>query len=118
MENKTFDSALGIYDEKYCSKNKLVLHIGQMRMFIYCDIIEKQFVGDTMAPLLRSFFYIGHKHGEPVTKSFDHLQYLDLKLPEFEMIHVYIRNEIGEPVLFESGSLSITLHFRRKRPYY
>jgi hypothetical protein len=99
----------------YRTKNKLELRAGQTRIFVYCDIIKPSHVGNTMAPLLRSFMNSGQSHGTNITKSFDHLQYFDLRFPEFEMIHVYIKNECGDPILFESGTFSLTLHFRPKK---
>lgn len=101
----------------YKFNEKLHLSAGQMRMFVYCDIIKPQYVADTMAPLLRSFMYSGRFHGEQITKTFDHVQYMDIKYPEFEMIHIWLKTESGEPVLFETGSFAATLHFRRKSVY-
>lgn len=98
----------------YKISEKINIYAGQTRMFIYSDIINPQYVGDSMTPLLRSFIYVGNEHDQGVTKSFKHLQYMDVKYPEFEYIHIWIRNESGESVLFESGTFSVTLHFRRK----
>jgi hypothetical protein len=106
-------------DEQFAmhrARNRLHLSAGQIRLFVYCDVISPQYVGDTMAPLLRCFMYAGkRKHDESVTRSFDHIQYLSVKYPEFEMIHVWLKTECGDPILFETGTFSCTLHFRRKK---
>jgi hypothetical protein len=87
---------------------------GQSRLYVYANIIENQFIGNTMAPLLRQFNYTG-EHEKITTKTFAQLQYINLATPEFDHIHMYIKTESGNPPPFTVGAFSATLHFRRKR---
>jgi len=88
---------------------------GASTIFVYCDIVEPQRVGDNYVPLLRKLTNNG-KHGDLLTREFQQLHYIDLKYEEFDTIHMYIRTESGEPPSFGSGPFSATLHFRPK-PY-
>jgi hypothetical protein len=87
---------------------------GNTQMFLYCDIVDLQRVGNEMVPLLRKMDYSG-EHGKVLTRSFAHLQYIDLSREEIDTVHMYIKNEDGENLPFVFGSFSATLHLRRKR---
>jgi len=87
---------------------------GKTRMFIYTDVVENQYVGHQMAPLLRISTYDG-KDKHIKTVDFPHLQYIPVCKPYIEHILMYIRSESGEMLPFEHGTFSATLHFRRRR---
>ena len=84
-------------------------------LYIYCDIIQPQYVGDALVPLLRIVTVEG-KDGQQVNKSFLHLQYVPVSRKQFEMIEVNIKQDIGEIVPFKFGRMLLTLHFRQSRP--
>jgi hypothetical protein len=104
---------------------KVDLSISGSRVFVYCDIIENQSVGDTSAPLLRNF--IREHHGKAtsskgtslyiqyIDKTFTNPQYKALSKGSIQFITVYLLNEHAQPPAFDQGALSATLHFRRKR---
>jgi hypothetical protein len=87
---------------------------GQTQLFIYCDIIELQRVGNEMAPLLRVITHEG-THGQITNRTFLHLQYVPVTFDYIEFAHMYILNESGLPPPLTVGSFSATLHFRRKQ---
>jgi hypothetical protein len=87
---------------------------GQTQLFLYCDIIELQRVGNEMAPLLRAITHEG-KHRQITYRTFQHLQYVPVTYDYVEFAHMYILNENGLPPPFTVGSFSATLHFRRKQ---
>jgi hypothetical protein len=84
------------------------------QLYVYCDVIQNQRVGGDSVPLLRKMSYVG-KHDEITTRTFQHLQYINVAYSDFDTIWIYIRDEIGEPLPVSTGSFSCTLHFRRKR---
>ena len=88
------------------------IHAGIHNLFVYCDVLENVPVGDTLAPLLRVVDATG-KHGENVNITFNPARYVPVSKHRFDSIQIDIRSDIGEPVPFESGRLSTTLHFRR-----
>ena len=93
------------------------VNAGLYSLFIYCNIIEGQLVGDNEVPLLRIIAVEG-KHGDMVTKAFQNLQYLSIAQKTFNTIEVNIRTDTGEKVPFQSGKSVVTLHFRRGRTSY
>ena len=90
---------------------------GFHNLYVYCDIVETQFVGNAQVPLLRIVPVEGND-GERVTNTFTSPQYLPVSRREFETIEVNIRRDSGEIVPFEAGRLLVTLHFRRASPYF
>jgi hypothetical protein len=97
----------------YKATHKFSFEFGNTRMYIYTDIIKRQYVGDSMAPLLRMLPY--QKDSAIIHKNFTNPMYMDLFADSFDQIHIYIRNEHGESIPFTLGPFTATLHFRRKR---
>ena len=85
--------------------------------FIYCDLIQSQYVGDALVPLLRIVPVEG-KVGERVSKSFLRPQYLPVSRKQFETVEVDIKTDTGESVPSEFGRVLLTLHFRQSAPQY
>jgi hypothetical protein len=84
------------------------------QLYFYCSIVSPQRVGHEVVPLLRRMTYVG-KHNEIITRSFPHLQYVDVAFNDFDTIWLYVRHENGDHPAFTAGTLDCTLHFRRKR---
>ena len=84
-------------------------------LYVYCDTVQAQFVGDALVPLLRIVPVEG-VDGRRVSKSFERPHYLPVSRREFETIEVNIKRDTGESVPFELGKVSLTLHFRQSRP--
>ena len=59
-------------------------------LYVYCDIIQSQYVGDALVPLLRIVPVEG-KDGERISKSFIRPQYVPVSRKQFETIEVNIR---------------------------
>jgi len=81
-------------------------------LYIYADVVEPIPVGDTEAPLLRIIDASGHS-GDVIHRIYNPPRYLPVSRRSFDSIEIDIRTDEGEPVPFESGRLSTTLHFRR-----
>ena len=81
-------------------------------IYVYCDIVEPQIVGDTGAQLLKSIPAEG-KFGDIIAKTFTNIQYVPIRTKSFEAVEVLLRNDTGDPVPFERGKVVITLHFRQ-----
>ena len=84
-------------------------------LYVYCDIIQSQYVGDALVPFLRIVPVEG-KDGERISKSFIHPQYVPVSRKQFETIKVNIKRDTGETVPFEFRRVLLTLHFRQSRP--
>ncbi len=81
-------------------------------IYVYCDIVEPQIVGDTNAQLLKTIPMEG-KFGDVIAKTFTNIQYVPIRTKSFENIEILLRNDTGEPVPFERGKVVSTLHFRQ-----
>jgi len=92
----------------------MFLTAGNTKLFVYCDLIWPQFIADRMAQCLRVVSYTGNSR-EQKNLEFFNRHYMDLAISDFDTIHIYLRNELGELVPFEFGNLTITLHFREKK---
>lgn len=118
--NTQMANILGFPHQIHCNSSlqadyKFNFKSNNSRYYIYCDIVENQHVGDTTAPILRSLVNPYTDIDKIVSKTFNNLQYVSVAKPSMDYIHMYIRNEFGEPPPFSFGSFSATLHFRRKR---
>lgn len=85
------------------------------KLFVYSDICESYITGDVQTPLLRivPVDYTNYIYGSTQTKSFSPPIYIPLQRTEFNTIEIDIRTDTGKPVPFESGPLTVILHFKR-----
>ena len=83
-------------------------------LYVYCDIIESRVVGDKMAQLLRVVPVTG-EDSKIMSHNYENIHYIPLLRKEFSSIEIDIRDNRGKPVPFESGTLNVTLHFRRRK---
>jgi hypothetical protein len=87
-------------------------------IYVYCDILERVPVGDTLVPLLRIVDAHG-RNGEMLFRHYDQPIYVPVQKKNFDSIEVDIRDCFGDPIPFENGQLTVTLHFRlSKNPYF
>ena len=86
-------------------------------LYIYCDIVKAQYVGNALVPLL-PIAPVEGVDGQRISKSFLHPQYIAVDRKVFETIEINIKRDTGESVSFEFGKVLLTLHFRQSRPAY
>ena len=83
--------------------------------YVYCDLIEPVFVGDTKVPLLRT---MNVYRGIP-ERIYNTPIYAPLQKKNFATVEVNIMGDTGEPVSFAPGKSVVVLHFRRtSNPYF
>ena len=75
--------------------------------YVYCDIVQPQYVGDALVPLLRIVPVKG-KDGQRVSQFFLRPQYVPVSRKQFESIEVDIKRDTGETVPFQFGSVAYT----------
>lgn len=81
-------------------------------MFVYCDFVQPQIVGDSLVPLLRIVDITG-REGQTVTQTF-RPYYLPISKLEFDTIEILLCNEYGEEIHFTKGISVVTVHFRKR----
>ena len=84
---------------------------GIYALYVYTNVVESRVVGDSVVPLLRIVPLEG-KHGDVVSKNITVLH------REFTTIEIDIRDDAGRHVPFERGRVTVTLHFRRRKPSF
>ena len=71
-------------------------------IFIYCNIVQPQIVGNTSVPLLRTIAVSG-KSGDVITKTFNNIQYVPVQTKSFEDIEILLRTDTGDPCHMNVG---------------
>lgn len=78
--------------------------------YIYTDIIEHQFLGNSKTPVLR----VVHFPIDSKVISFTHVHYLSLKKSCINSIRIYTLDIEGRPFAFTDGTITYKLHVRKK----
>jgi hypothetical protein len=81
-------------------------------LFVYCDIISPQIIGDSLEPLLRVVPITG-AHGDNVDKVFLAPHYVPVLQKQFQSIEISINTDQDEPIKFQFGKSFVKLHFRK-----
>lgn len=83
-------------------------------IFIYTNIIEEQYIGDTKAQLLETVSIHGQKN-ETITVDIVNPNYVNLALSELNTINIVLKNSEGENIRFTNLSkVIVKLHFKPK----
>ncbi len=87
------------------------------QLFVYTDICESYAVGDAQASLLRIVSPDGSKYifGSNIVRQFGPIHYIPVIKHQFQTVTIDIRDQFGKLIPFEYGTLTVTLHFTRKR---
>ncbi len=83
-------------------------------IYVYCDLVKNQIVGDTLAPLLRVVPVEG-RQDQVVCRTYQTPHYLPLQKTEFSSVEISIKDDQNRPVPFSSGKVVIKLHFKKKK---
>ena len=108
------------------TKHKGSTHVGEYEgninrlsesLMVYTDIVEPQYVGDHLVPLLRHIAQPNSttKLSDVAEERFSNVHYLTLQRAHIDTIHVHIADATGRKPAFRSGISIAKLHFRRKR---
>jgi hypothetical protein len=84
-------------------------------LYVYCDIIEPQYIGDIRARLIRSVEVpSNYSFGEQVVVKYENPHYVPLIINDFEHIEIDIKDDTNERIPFLYGRTRIKLHLRKK----
>lgn len=84
-------------------------------LYLYTDIIEHQFVGDSFSPLLRTVSVPNSlRYGDYVSHNYIQPHYIPVVRNNIDFIELDLRSDTGEPIQFGSGKVIIKLHFRQR----
>jgi hypothetical protein len=111
------------YDEEMMFGNKPELWVAKYppdirggidSIYIYCDLIERQIIGNTMEPLLRIVPIEGN-YGDVVEKIFYYPHFLSILNKKFSSVELHIKTDQDLFLPFNYGKVTAKLHFRRKK---
>ena len=90
---------------------------GMTYLYIYCDIVQPQIVGDTVTPLLRA---IGlrtknYKWGSAIHEVFVRPHYIPVNRNYITDILIELKDDTDNPINFNFGKSIVKLHFRPKQ---
>lgn len=83
------------------------------RMFIYLNILDGLHMNDSTSRILR----VVNARGSPfkfTEQEFSNPMYLPVKRGRHDLLQVYIKDDNGDEIPFQSGTVLMILHFRRK----
>jgi len=83
-------------------------------IYIYCDVVEYSFVGDSMVPCLRTLSVVSDETKSTVLR-FENPHYTPVSQSRFSQISIEIANDQGEEIIFSKGLSLVKLHFRPKK---
>ncbi|GFU12151.1 uncharacterized protein TNCV_2167481 [Trichonephila clavipes] len=83
-------------------------------IYVYCDLVEPQIVGDIQAPLLKIVKVEG-KDGEVVNSHYTRPHFVPVIRQHFQTIELVLRLHSGDLVPFERGRVIAVIHFRMRQ---
>lgn len=82
-------------------------------LYVYCDVVEHNVVGDKLAPLLRAVAVEG-EFGSIVNKIFVAPHYVPVLKKNFSSIEIDIKSDENKSLDLHFGKTLVKMHFRRK----
>jgi len=99
----------------YVAKYPCDLCGGFYALHIFCDLVERQILGDSRVQLLRIVPVEGG-YGDIISKTFFSPHYVQLLKKQFNTVEICIKDDRNRFVPFDFGKCILKLHFRKKRP--
>jgi hypothetical protein len=116
--NGPFKELLDLNESWYDHKDKVNIHKTRLHyieaLYVYCDIIELQFTGDTMSQLLRTVV-VSNKYNSLVSVNYEIPHYVPVNQNHINTINIDIRSDTGNHIHFFDGKVIVKLHFRPMR---
>ena len=81
-------------------------------LYIYCDIVQPQLVGNKREQLLRIVPAQG-KYGDMIGHTFTAPHYIPVLNKQFSTVEISIKTDTDQPFAFQYGKSVLKLHFRK-----
>ena len=81
-------------------------------LYVYCNILKPQIVGNALVPLLQIVSVEGH-YVDTVCRTYITPHYIPILKNSFAQIEISIRDDQNRPIKFEYGKTIVKLHFRK-----
>lgn len=112
--SKRVRKLIGYYDHTVFSKVECSdIHVGYRSIFVYSNIVNYSYVGDSLSQLLRVIDVPPQaEFGEQITINFSNLQYRPLFHRAIDQIEIVFKSDTDDIIPFQIGRSYLTLHFR------
>lgn len=104
-----------LMDIYYLASSASDINNGFYNIYVYCDLCDLVSIGDVRAPLLRIVPLGSDPHYANQWTVYSKLQYVPMIKKKFNTITIYLMNDIGSPVHFETGKTVVTVDVKRKQ---
>ena len=99
---------------KDIAKYPIDIRAGIDALYVYCDLVENQVVGNVREPLLRILPVQGY-YGEIVDQDFVARHYIPVLKKEFSTIEISIKSDSDVLIPFAFGKVIVKLHFKERK---
>lgn len=84
-------------------------------MYVYCDLVEPQLVGDTVASLIKivNIDAKNYTYGAHNIVHFNDPHYVPIMKSSFESVEIDLRNSTGQHLPFHFGTTCMKVHLRK-----
>lgn len=82
--------------------------------FVYCDLVEYNYIGDSMSPCLRTLS-VSPAGMDNTTLRVENPHYVPVAFNRFSQVSIEIASDLGTEVKFTKGLSLVKLHFRPKK---
>jgi hypothetical protein len=110
---RAFISACKLIRKASAAKHPIIIKKHPDYLYIYCDIVEHELIGDKYGPFLRVIRVDPKSEHLTATKDWAQPHYKKIVTTDFDTIEIDIRDEHGCKVSFEKGTVIVTLHFKK-----
>ena len=100
-------------DYKNIAKYPVDLRGGIDGLYVYCDLVENQIIGNVREPLLRILPVQG-SYGEIIDQDFVARHYIPVLKKEFSTVQISIKSDRDLYIPFAFGKVIVKLHFRSR----
>ena len=108
-----FEDSAETYYIKYTETGSYKANLyRETNIFIYCDIVQPQIVGDKLIPLVAIVPYQKTTETYETFYAVENIHYIPVQTKAFQNIKVHLRSSTEESIPFEHGRAAITLHLK------
>ena len=84
----------------------------ETNIHVYCDIVQPQIVGDKTVPLLAILPCQKTTETYETVYAVENIHYIPIQTKSFQNIKILLRSSTNEPIPFEYGRATVTLHLK------
>ena len=108
-----FEDSAETYDVKDTDTGSYKANLyRETNILVYCNIVQSQIVGDRLIPLVAIVPYQKTTETYETFYAVENIYYIPVQTKAFQNIKVHLRSSTEEPIPFEHGRATITLHLK------